>query len=177
MQLSALWTTVAVSVTVLIVILASDLGSRRVTRMRLIRPLVAVAVVIAVFFRLPSLAGNDLALQVTGAGVGIILGLVAGVLLPARLDQDGVVRTSGGALYAAFWVLVSAARVLFVYGAEHWFTEGLIRFCVTNRISGPDVFANAFVLLALAMVLARTAVVLVRSRRLRAGERHAHAER
>jgi hypothetical protein len=162
-----LLTTLVVSVTVLIIILASDLGRRAVTTMRLIRPLIAVGIVIAIFFRSLPTGGNDLALQLAGVGAGAILGLIAGSMLRAERDPSGAVYTVSGWGYAVFWIVISALRVLFVYGAEHWFPAAIIEFCINYRISGPEVFANALVFLALAMVLARTAVVLRGSRRLR----------
>ncbi|MFB7666051.1 hypothetical protein ACFC1R_19210 [Kitasatospora sp. NPDC056138] len=163
--------TLVVSGTVLVVILASDLGRRRVTAMRLIRPLIAVAIVMALFFHSPKLGGNDLSLQLVGVGTGIILGLTAGAMLPAHLDSNGQVYTRAGILYALFWIVMSAARVLFVYGIEHWYTARIIEFAVKYRISGPEVFSNSLVLMALATVLARTVVVMNRRRRLRISAR------
>jgi hypothetical protein len=163
--MSPFWTTVLVSGTILIVILASDLGRRKVNTMRLIRPLIAVAIVIAIFVRELPLDGNDPSLQLAGIGVGIICGLIAGAMLPVRRDESGVVYTVGGVLYLLLWLVISGARVLFVYGTEHWFTGDIIRFCIDYQISGPSVFSNAFVLMALAMVLARTSVMLARRRR------------
>ncbi|MEU9047899.1 MULTISPECIES: hypothetical protein [unclassified Kitasatospora] len=165
--MSGFTTTLVVSGTVLAVILASDLGRRRVTTMRLIRPLIAVAAVMVLFFHSPQLAGNDLSLQLVGIGIGIILGLTAGAMLPGELDSDGNVYTRAGLLYALFWLLMSAARVVFVYGIEHWYTADIIEFAIKYRISGPDVFSNSLVLMALATVLVRTVVVLNRRRRLR----------
>jgi hypothetical protein len=169
--MSPFWTTVAVSGTILVVILASDLGRRKVTTMRLVRPLIAVAIVIAIFVRSFPLDGNDPSLQLVGIGVGVICGLIAGALLPAERAASGDSYTRGGVLYALLWLVISAARVVFVYGTENWFTAEIIEFSIEYRISGPAVFSNAFVLMALAMVLARTSVILARSRRLRAAAR------
>ncbi|WP_371501915.1 hypothetical protein OG871_33350 [Kitasatospora sp. NBC_00374] len=169
--MSGFTTTLVVSGTVLTVILASDLGRRRITTMRLVRPLIAVAVVMALFFHTPQLAGNDLSLQLVGVGLGSILGLVAGAMLPGERDSDGNVYTRAGVLYVLFWLAMSAARVVFVYGIEHWYTADIIEFAITYRISGPEVFSNSLVLMALATVLARTAVVLNRRRRLLAATR------
>ncbi|MFI6449192.1 hypothetical protein [Kitasatospora sp. NPDC050543] len=169
--MSGFATTLVVSGTVLAVILASDLGRRRITTMRLIRPLIAVAVVMVLFFHTPQLAGNDLSLQLVGVGVGIILGLTAGAMLPGEADSDGTVYTRAGLLYALFWLAMSAARVVFVYGIEHWYTADIIEFAVKYRISGPEVFSNSLVLMALATVLARTVVVLNRRRRLQVATR------
>ncbi|GAA2433542.1 hypothetical protein GCM10010191_54680 [Actinomadura vinacea] len=171
--MSPLVTTMVVSGIVLAIIFASDLGRREVTAMRLARPLVVVGAVLVVFVGSVPHEGNDLALQLTGAGLGVILGLVAGAMLPAHAEPSGKVFTIAGWAYALFWVAVTAARILFVYGAEHWFLKAIIEFCVNYRISGPDVFSNAFVFLALTMVLARTGVVMharIRLRRAAAGQ-------
>ncbi|MFI9273472.1 hypothetical protein ACIGXM_22550 [Kitasatospora sp. NPDC052896] len=166
--MSAFMTTLVVSGTVLLVILGGDLGRRKVNTMRLVRPLVAVAVVMVLFFHSPQLSGNDLSLQLVGIGLGTIFGLAAGAMLPAERDPSGQVYTRAGVLYALFWLAMSGARVLFVYGIEHWYTAAIITFSVKYRISGPEVFSNALVLMALATVLARTVVVMNRRRRLRA---------
>jgi hypothetical protein len=173
--MSPFLTTVVVSGTILAIILASDLGRRKVTTMRLIRPLIAVAIVIAIFMRSLPLDGNDPSLQLVGIGVGVICGLLAGALLPAEREGNGDVFTRGGLAYALLWVIISLARVVFVYGTENWFTEAIIKFCIEYRISGPAVFANAFVLMALAMVLARTSVILMRSRNLKVAARQQDA--
>jgi hypothetical protein len=159
--------TLVVSGTVLLVILAGDLGRRKVNALRLIRPLIAVAVVMVLFFHSPQLDGNDLSLQLVGIGLGTILGLAAGAMMPAERDASGQVYTRAGVLYGLFWLAMSGARVLFVYGIEHWYTAAIITFSVKYRISGPEVFSNSLVLMALATVLARTVVVMNRRRRLR----------
>ncbi len=161
-------TALIASVTILGIILATDLGRRRVTAMRLLRSLFAVAVVIGLFVHSLPTDGNDVSLQLAGVGVGAVCGLAAGVLLPAHRGADGGVYTTGGIGYALLWVVVSGSRVLFAYGTEHWFGHAIITFSIDHRLSGQDVYANAFVFMSLAMVLARSAVLLTRCRRLRA---------
>ncbi|WP_157254458.1 hypothetical protein [Nonomuraea typhae] len=153
-------TALIASGTILVVILATDLGTRKVTVWRMLRSLVAVAVVIAVFVRSLPTGGNDPLLQLAGIGLGVICGLVAAALLPAHRGADGEVYTVGGIAYALVWMLLSAARVVFAYGSEHWFGAGVVRFSIDYKISGPDVYANAFVFMTLAMVLTRAAVLL-----------------
>ncbi|MFG2861914.1 hypothetical protein [Streptomyces sioyaensis] len=153
--------------TILAIILATDLGRRRVTNMRMVRSVLAVAVIIVLFVHSFPTSGNAPSLQLIGVGVGVICGLVAGALLPAHRGADGLIYTTGGVGYALVWIVLSSARVLFAYGAEHWFTEGLIRFSIENELSGPDVYANAFVFMSLAMVLTRTAVLVTKRRRIR----------
>ncbi|MFI5756599.1 hypothetical protein [Streptomyces sp. NPDC051569] len=168
--MSPFLTALIAGATILTIVLATDLGRRRITTMRMLRSVLAVAVVLALFVRSFPTAGNDLSLQLAGVGVGVVCGLLAGGLLPAYRDEDGEFRTVGGVGYALVWIVLSGARVLFAYGTEHWFAEGIVRFSVEHELSGQDVYANAFVFMSLAMVLARTGVLLAKVRHLRAAE-------
>ncbi|WP_342781677.1 hypothetical protein [Streptomyces piniterrae] len=159
-------TALIASGTILAIILATDLGRRRLTNMRMLRSVAAVLVIIALFVHSFPTDGNAPSFQLIGVGTGVICGLIAGALLPARKDTSGEIYTIGGIGYALVWIVLSSARVLFAYGAEHWFSEELVRFSIDYRLSGPDVYANAFVFMSLAMVLTRTAVLLTRRSRL-----------
>ncbi|MCQ4044559.1 hypothetical protein ACFOSC_17080 [Streptantibioticus rubrisoli] len=165
--MSPFLTALIASATILIIILATDLGRRRLTNMRMARSLIAVAIVIALFVHSLPTGGNDISLQLVGIGVGAICGLIAGALLPAHRDPaTGHIFTRGGIGYALLWVILSSSRVVFAYGTEHWFPQGIIKFSIDYKLSGQDVYANAFVFMSLAMVLARTAVLLTRRRKL-----------
>jgi hypothetical protein len=50
---------------------------------------------------------------------------------------------------------MSAFRIGFAYGADHWFPEAIYRFSRDNLITGGDAWTAAFVLMALTMVLPR----------------------
>ncbi|MEU9031157.1 hypothetical protein AB0D46_27325 [Streptomyces sp. NPDC048383] len=165
--MSPFLTALIASGVILIIILSTDLGTRRITNMRLLRSIIAIAIVIALFVRTLPLNGNDPWLQLAGIGAGVVCGLIAAMLLPAHRGSDGDVYTRGGIAYAIVWTLMSASRVVFAYGSEHWFPQGIIRFSIENELSGQDVYSNTFVFMALAMILTRTAVLLVKRRRLR----------
>lgn len=168
--MSPFLTALIASGTILIIILSTDLGTRKVTNMRMLRSILAVVIVLALFVHTLPLDGNDPSLQLAGIGAGVICGLVAAALLPAHRDASGEIYTKGGVGYALVWTALSASRVLFAYGSEHWFSEGIIRFSIEYKLSGQDVYSNAFVFMALAMVLTRTAVLLNKRRRLRGGQ-------
>ncbi|MER5358612.1 hypothetical protein [Streptomyces sp. NPDC002785] len=169
-QLSQFVTALIASGTILIIILATDIGRRQITTMRMVRSVLAVAVIIAIFVHSFPTVGNDVSFQCVGIGIGVIAGLIAGALLPAYRHESGQIYTIGGIGYALVWVVLSSGRVLFAYGAEHWFTADLVRFSIDYKISGPDTYANAFVFMSLAMVLTRTAVLLTKMRKLRVTE-------
>ena len=146
----------------LVFILGSNLGTHPVTRRRMTLPLVLVAVAAAVFLRTIPALGHDLTLEVIGAATGVVLGIVAGLLVRVRRDGDRLLM-SAGAPYAALWVVVIDGRVLFAYGADHWFGRSIGEFSMRHQITGADAWACAFILMALAMVLARVAVTGLRA--------------
>jgi hypothetical protein len=93
----------------------------------------------------------------------MLLGLVAGLLVRVRpsAGPGGEPLMSAGGWYAALWTSVIGGRMLFAYGADHWFTGWIGRFSYEHRITGADAWTAAFVLMALAMVLTRVAVTVV----------------
>ena len=60
--------------------------------------------------------------------------------------------------FAALWVLVIGGRMLFAYGAQHWYGRAIGEFSRANQITGSGAWAAAFVLMALAMVISRVLV-------------------
>lgn len=156
----------ALNIGLLVFILASNLGTRPVTRRRLVQPLVLVVVAAAVFLRDVPTLGNDGRLEVVGLVAGLLLGVLAGLLVTVR-ERSGTVVMTAGAAYALLWIVVIVGRILFAYGADHWFTAWIRRFSVENRITGADAWTAAFILMALAMVVARVAVTWLRAARAR----------
>lgn len=154
----------ALNVGLLVYILGSNLGTRRLSRARLLLPVALVGAAAWFFLRdLPTL-GNDVQLELAGAGAGVALGVVAGLLVRVRQDHSGAAVTYAGWAYAVLWVAVIGGRMAFAYGAEHWFPVAIGRFSVTHRITGADAWTAAFVLMALTMVLVRVVVTAGRAR-------------
>jgi hypothetical protein len=115
----------------------------------------------AVFLRDVPTAGHDVALEGTGVGAGVVLGLVAGALVRIERNHAGRLVMRAGAAYAALWVAVIGGRMLFAYGADHWFPAAIGRFSMTHQITGADAWTAAFILLSLSMILARVATSAV----------------
>jgi hypothetical protein len=142
-------------------VLWANLGTRTVTRSRMALPVLLVIAAGAVFLRNVPTAGHDLALEATGIGAGVVLGLLAGALVRVGRDRTGRLVMRAGAAYAALWVAVIGGRMLFAYGADHWFPAAIGRFSMTHQITGADAWTAAFILLSLSMVLARVATSAV----------------
>ena len=152
------------NVGLLVYILGSNLGTRRLTGGRLLLPVALVGVAAWFLLRNVPTLGNDVQLELVGAGVGIVLGVLAGLLVKVRRAGTDAWVTTAGAAYAVLWVVVIGGRVAFAYGAEHWFPSAIGRYSMTHQITGADAWTAAFVLMALAMVLVRVVVTALRAR-------------
>jgi hypothetical protein len=70
-------------------VLWANLGTRTVTRARLALPVLLLVVVAgAVFLRNVPTTGDDVALEVAGAGAGVVLGVAAAALV--RIERNRV---------------------------------------------------------------------------------------
>ena len=150
----------------LALILGTNLGTRTLTVRRMLLPVALVAVAGYAYLRnLPTL-GNDTRLELAGLTAGAVLGVVAALLVDVRRDRDGSVVTRAGVAFAALWIAVIGGRMLFAYGADHWFHAAIGRFSYVNEITGSDAWTAAFVLMALAMVVTRQLVTGAQAARL-----------
>jgi len=158
---------------VLAVLLEADLGRRKIGWFRVLRPLIASVAAIALFTTSVPTAGHDLILQAVGVGVGVLAGLAAHLFITVGFDpakgKKGGKGTSGRAVswagfgYAAFWVLVFAARLVFIYGTQHWFSHPLGQFLIAHQLSAAAL-TDALLFMAIAMALARSALLALRGR-------------
>jgi hypothetical protein len=146
-----------VNIAVLFAVLEADLGRRKITTFRILRPLFLAVVIIPLFIAHPATAGNGEIIEIVLAGLGALLGVVAaGRLMTIGFDHASqrCVSTAGAA-YGAFWVAVIGTRLLFTYGANHWFNTQLGHWMATNGVS-VDALTDALIFMAVAMAVTRT---------------------
>lgn len=147
-----------------VAILATQLGTRRPDARRLLLP---VAIVAGVGFKylkvIPSGTTAHL-IEAAGLAVGVLFGLASIALIQVRRDPaDSRLVTVAGWPYAALWTVAMALRMGFAYGSTHWFTHDLVTFSTQHHVPF-ETYGTAFVLMVLAMILVRTAGVLLRAR-------------
>jgi hypothetical protein len=152
---------------VLATVLASDLGpARKIGRMRLLRPVIAAAVIIPIFISAPDLHGSSLAVELAGIAAGVLGGLAAAALMHVyRSPATGGPVSRAGWGYAIFWTVVIGARAAFSYGAAHWFTTPLVTWAIANRVTEAAI-TDGLIFMAVTMIIIRTAALGIRAGRL-----------
>ena len=166
-MLSALTEAMIVNGVVLATVLATDLGpARKIGPMRLLRPVIAAAIIIPLFIYKPVTSGTGLVVEIAGVIAGLLGGLAAVALMGVyRSPQTGKPVSSAGAPYAILWIVIIGARAAFSYGAAHWFKASLASWCITNQVTTAAI-TDGLIFMALAMVLIRTAGLGIRASRL-----------
>jgi hypothetical protein len=167
-MLSQLTEAMIVNGVVLATVLASDLGpARKIGRMRLLRPVIAAAVIVPVFVRSPATSGSSLAVEIAGIAAGILGGLAAAALMRVyRSPRTGAPVSSAGWPYALFWAVVIGARAVLSYGAAHWFTASIVAWCIASQVSEAAI-TDGLIFMAITMIIVRTAGLRVRAARVR----------
>jgi hypothetical protein len=142
---------------VLFAVLEADLGPhRKISWLRLVRPLLLAGAIVPLYLTALATHGTGLALEIAGASAGLLLGLLATTLMGVyRSPNTGRPVSRAGAGYAAVWTLVIGARAAFSYGSYHWFSSPLTNWMTDHRVTG-DMITNSLILMAVAMVLTRT---------------------
>jgi hypothetical protein len=146
-----------VNIAVLFAVLEADLGRRKISTFRILRPLFLAAGIIPLFISHPATAGNGEILEIALTALGALLGVVAaGGLMKISFDDASQRCVSiAGAAYGAFWTFIIGARLLFTYGANHWYTAQLTHWMTSNGIT-VDALTDALIFMAVAMAVTRS---------------------
>ena len=151
-----------ITLVVLGAVLEADLGYRKISWFRVLRPLVAAVAIVPLYLAVVPTSGNNLALQGTGVAVGVIGGLACHLFISVHFDpakgKRGRPVSRAGFGYASFWVVVFGTRLAFIYGSYHLFSRPLGQFLVIHQLSITGL-TDALIFMALAMALSRSALL------------------
>ena len=166
-MLSELTEAMIVNGVVLATVLATDLGpARKIGPARLLRPVIAAAVIIPLFVDRPVTHGTGLVVELAGVVAGVLGGLAAAVMMGVyRHPQTGRPVSRAGVPYAILWTAVIAARAAFSYGSTHWFEASIVSWAIANQVS-VAALTDGLIFMAIAMVLVRTIGLGYRASRL-----------
>ena len=152
---------------VLATVLATDLGpARKISKIRLLRPVIAAAVIIPFFVDWPASHGMALAVEIAGVAAGLLAGLAASALMGVyRSPTTGQPVSRAGLPYAIFWTAIIGARAAFSYGSVHWFSVPLVTWGIAHQVS-VAALTDGLIFMAITMVLVRTVALGARAHRL-----------
>jgi hypothetical protein len=110
--------------------------------------------------------GHDAWFVIILATVGAALGLACGLLTNVYPGKNRAVMAKATASAATIWIVGMGSRVAFGLFATHGGESAIGQFSYTYQITSPNTWADALLLMALAEVLGRTAVLAARGWRL-----------
>ena len=158
----------AINVALLVVVVFTQLGRRVVTRRRFTIPLIIVGIAGFEYLRGAPTVGDDIPFYLAGAGAGAVFALIASRFVRVERESTGEIVARTGVAYALVWLIVIGGRIAFAEAATHTsFGSTVGSFSRAESITGSGAWRAMFVLMALAMVLTRLAVLGARTAQLR----------
>ena len=79
------------------------------------------------------------------------------------MKRGGQAVSWAGFGYAAYLVAVFGARLVFIYGSDHWYARSLSTWLAAHQLS-TNALSDAIIFMAIAMALARSALLALRGR-------------
>lgn len=149
----------------LVLVVVRQIRGGRLDLTGLLLPVVLVGGAASYYLRSVPTAGNDLVLELVLAGSGAVLGVLCGVATRLSRADDGV-YAKAGFVAAGLWILGMATRMGFVFATDHGAEASVADFSRTHQITSSQAWVAAFVLMALAEVVARLVVIRYRAHRL-----------
>lgn len=153
---------------ILVLLVVRQIREHRLDLRSLAVPVLAVGAAALMFLHSVPDGGNDIVLELTCVSAGAIMGGLAGLTTHLRRDAGGQVMGRAGWLAAGLWITGVGARMAFVFAATHGAGPAIGRFSVMHQITGSQAWVAALVMMALADVLTRLAVLFLRGRRMAA---------
>lgn len=146
----------------LIGLVVLQIRGHRVTAVRLLVPVVLTIWGATQFLQSVPTAGSDLALEVCLVFAGSCLGVLAALTTGIHRDGEGAIAKAGTAA-AILWVVGIGARVGFYIWVTHGGQAAVSSFSSSVHVTSGAAWAAGFILMAMAEVVSRTAVLYLKT--------------
>jgi hypothetical protein len=153
---------------VLVALVVRQLRGKKLTIVGLLWPVALVLAAGAEYLRGIPTAGSDLPLVLVGALTGAALGLLCAACTRIAAGPDATLIARATGVAAVLWVLGVGARLGFGIYAENGGGPVIERFSARHDITSAQAWTACLLLMSLAEVLGRTALLAIRVRRFRA---------
>jgi hypothetical protein len=151
---------------ILILLVIRQVREHRLDLRSLGVPVLAVGIAAVLFLHSVPLGGSDIALELACVSAGALMGAIGGLTTHLRLGADGRPLGRAGWIAAGMWVGGVGARLAFAVAVSYGAGPAIKSFSVTNHITGPAAWVAALIMMAMADVLTRLAIIYLRGRRL-----------
>jgi hypothetical protein len=139
-----------------------QIRGHRITRARLLFPVVITVWVAVQFLHAIPTAGNDTVLEAGLAFAGAALGALAGLATSVR-RQDAGAYAKAGLVAAALWVVGIGARMTFSFWVTHGGQRTLVGFSTAHHITTATAWVAGFVLMTTLEVAVRAAILYTKA--------------
>jgi hypothetical protein len=146
----------------LILVIFRQVRPHQLTPRAALLPLALLVAAGIVYLRPFTLGGNDLALILILAAVGIVLGAASALGDRVWWDDQRQLMFRAGIVSVIAWVVGMGFRFWFAYYAYHGGGPAVASFSVRHDITGAHIWTTALVLMAFGQVLARLGVLQIR---------------
>jgi hypothetical protein len=143
----------------LILLVVLQVRSRKMDLRSLALPVIATAGAAAYYLKAVPTAGHDVTLDVVLGLVGAALGAACALTTRVWRGDDDVARSKAGLTAAVLWVVGIGGRLAFEEYSSHGGAGAITRFSIAHRITGADAWVAALVIMALAEVITRLAIL------------------
>jgi len=134
----------------------------KITRARLIFPVVITVWVASQFLHGMPSAGNDTFLEFGLGSIGAALGASAGLATNVRREGAGAFARAG-LVAAVLWVIGIGARLGFSIWVTHGGQTSVASFSATHQITSSSAWTAGFVMMAMLEVVVRTGVLYAKT--------------
>jgi hypothetical protein len=149
----------------LIALVLLQIRGSRLDLLTALRPVILVAAAALYYLRGVPTSGNDLLLDVVLGGIGLVLGIACAATTRVWRAGDGFGYAKAGVVAAAFWIIGIGSRLGFEEFSTHGGASDIVSFSVAHDITSQNAWVAALVIMALAEVISRLAVLRLRAAR------------